>query len=396
MDLPNASARVVKISGWNEKFRKLPEGRGVGLACSCYLTGAGLPIYWNAMPHSGVQLKLDRGGGVTVFCGASEIGQGSDDMLAAIVAEVLGIDTFDIRVYTGDTDLGPVDLGSYSSRVTIMAGNAALQAADRAKSLLAEAVAIKLEVPKEQLRFADHQRFRRRRPGTAHFISGSDLPGGDEIRDARHGGLVHSAEISGALQRRRRGAFANVFLLGGGGRSGSESGNGMAHSSEGLDRARHRARSEPHAGARTGRRQRVHGPGRGVDGGAWNSAACRKNSRTRWCTSSRRFWNTRARPRWTCRNVITELVEEPDPRGPFGAKEVGQGPLLPIMPAVANAVYDAVGVRVDESPITPEKIMKALAEKKAGRAPRFGPTHFPAVDWGETLLVPPPWEGGDG
>jgi 4-hydroxybenzoyl-CoA reductase subunit alpha len=95
-------------------------------------------------------------------------------------------------------------------------------------------------------------------------------------------------------------------------------------------------------------------------------------------------------------DVFTDLVEEPDPRGPFGAKEVGQGPLLPIMPAVANAVCDAVGVRIDEVPITPEKIMKALAEKRAGRAPRFGPTSFPQINWPESLRVPPPWEGGDG
>jgi CO/xanthine dehydrogenase Mo-binding subunit len=94
--------------------------------------------------------------------------------------------------------------------------------------------------------------------------------------------------------------------------------------------------------------------------------------------------------------VVTELIEAPDPRGPFGAKEVGQGPLLPVMPAVANAVYDAVGVRIDEVPITPEKIMKALAEKRAGRAPRFGPSHFPSIPWPEALRVPPPWEGGDG
>jgi 4-hydroxybenzoyl-CoA reductase subunit alpha len=94
--------------------------------------------------------------------------------------------------------------------------------------------------------------------------------------------------------------------------------------------------------------------------------------------------------------VITELIESPDPRGPFGAKEVGQGPLLPVMPAVANAVYDAVGVRIDEVPITPEKIVRALAEKKAGRSPRFGPSHFPHIDWPEALRVPPPWEGGDG
>src|SRR5205807_2456442 len=155
VNLAECLRRVVKVSDWKEKFRKLPEGRGVGLACSAYLTGAGLPIYWSKMPHSGVQLKFDRGGGVTIFCGATEIGQGSDDVLAGIVAEVLGLDTFDVRLYTGDTDLGPVDLGSYSSRVTIMAGNAALQAAERAKALIAEAVAAKLDVPAERLRFAD-------------------------------------------------------------------------------------------------------------------------------------------------------------------------------------------------------------------------------------------------
>ena len=94
--------------------------------------------------------------------------------------------------------------------------------------------------------------------------------------------------------------------------------------------------------------------------------------------------------------VVTELIEEPDPRGPFGAKEVGQGPLLPIMPALANAVYDAVGVRIDEVPVTPEKVLKALAEKKAGRTPRYGPTHFPEITYPEPLRVPPPWEGGDG
>src|ERR1700758_3705073 len=94
--------------------------------------------------------------------------------------------------------------------------------------------------------------------------------------------------------------------------------------------------------------------------------------------------------------VFTELVEEPDPQGPFGAKEVGQGPLLPVMPAVANAVYDAVGVRIDEVPITPEKVVKALGAKATGKAARYGPARFPDVPWPEPLDVPPPWEGGDG
>jgi CO/xanthine dehydrogenase Mo-binding subunit len=94
--------------------------------------------------------------------------------------------------------------------------------------------------------------------------------------------------------------------------------------------------------------------------------------------------------------IVTELVENPDPRGPFGAKEVGQGPLLPIMPALANAVYNAVGVRIDEVPITPEKVLKALAAKAAGREARYGPSRFPDVPYPRTTAVPPPWEGGDG
>ena len=107
----------------------------------------------------GTILKIDDFAHVTLITGASEIGQGSDDILAAVVAAVLGVTTYDIRVYSGDTDLGPVDLGSFSSRVTLMAGNSAIQAAERAKAMLAEAVADKLQVPKERLRFADNAVF---------------------------------------------------------------------------------------------------------------------------------------------------------------------------------------------------------------------------------------------
>jgi hypothetical protein len=95
-------------------------------------------------------------------------------------------------------------------------------------------------------------------------------------------------------------------------------------------------------------------------------------------------------------DVETYLIEEPDPNGPFGAKEVGQGPLLPVPPAVANAVFDAVGVRIDEVPITPEKVLRALKLKEKGKEGRYGPTKFPKVNWPEPLRVAPPWEGGDG
>src|SRR5438093_748737 len=151
--------KVVAGSGWRDKFRKLPHGKGIGIACSAYMTGTQTPIYYNKLPHSGVQLKLDRGGGVCVFCGSAEIGQGSDSILAYIVAEVLGIDPFDIRVVTCDTDLTPVDLDSYSSRVTLMTGNAAIQAAERAREFLRQAASEKLGVPGSRLSFADRRVF---------------------------------------------------------------------------------------------------------------------------------------------------------------------------------------------------------------------------------------------
>jgi hypothetical protein len=94
--------------------------------------------------------------------------------------------------------------------------------------------------------------------------------------------------------------------------------------------------------------------------------------------------------------VTSYLIEDPDPEGPFGAKEVGQGPLLPIAPALANSIFDAVGVRLDQVPIQPHMVLRALERKARGLEPRYGPSHFPEVDFGETLSVPTPAEGGDG
>jgi 4-hydroxybenzoyl-CoA reductase subunit alpha len=395
VNLAECIRRIVKVSGWKEKFRKLPDGRGVGLACSAYLTGAGLPIYWNKMPHSGVQLKFDRGGGVAVFCGATEIGQGSDDVLAGIVAEVLGIETFDIRLFTGDTDLGPVDLGSYSSRVTLMAGNAALQATERGKALLAEAVAAKLEVPQERLRFADKRVF-----DSAAPEKGVSFAEAICLAEARFGTI-------GTVGSYTPPKSPALYKGGGVGPSPTYSYSAAVVEVE----------VNPATGWVTVPKIWIaHDIGRAlnptlvrgqVEGSVYMGLGEALMEEQEFRRLPKKLSHAlvhkfpsileyKSPTSLDMPDVITELIEEPDPRGPFGAKEVGQGPLLPIMPAVANAVYDAVGVRVDEVPITPEKILKALAEKKAGRDPRFGPTHFPQVPWPESLRVPPPWEGGDG
>src|SRR5918996_1231399 len=149
--------KVVEASGWRSKRAAFAAGvvvgdaslgerrrKGIGIACSAYMTGAGTAIYWNSMPHSGVILRADRSGGVTIMCGATDIGQGSDSILAYLPAEVLGLEPKDIHVHPADTSLTPVDLGSYSSRVTLMCGMAAIQAATRMRTAIAAAVAQKL------------------------------------------------------------------------------------------------------------------------------------------------------------------------------------------------------------------------------------------------------------
>jgi 4-hydroxybenzoyl-CoA reductase subunit alpha len=387
--------RVTKSADWSNTFRKLPHGRGVGLACSSYLSGAGLAIYWNDMPHSGVQLKLDRSGGVTAFCGATEIGQGSDDVLVACVAEVLGIDPLDIRPVTGDTDLTPVDLGSYSSRVTLMMGNAAIQAAERARDLLADAVSRKLGVPKNRLVFAGRRVFDTENPETGVGFSDAVC-----LAEAAFGTIGTTGSYTPPKS-------AAKFKGGGVGPSPTYSYTASIVEVE----------VDPETGwIHVPRVWIAHDIGRSinpvlvrgqVEGSVYMALGEALMEEQIFRRLPPRLSHAlvhkfpsmleyKSPTTLDMPEVITELIENPDPRGPFGAKEAGQGPLLPVMPAIANAVYDAVGVRIDEVPITPEKILKALEAKAAGKAPRYGPSRFPEIPWPEPLKVAPPWEGGDG
>jgi 4-hydroxybenzoyl-CoA reductase subunit alpha len=387
--------KVVEIAGWKDKHRSLPAGRGVGLACGSYLSGAGLPIYWNKLPHSGVQLKLDRSGGVTVFCGATEIGQGSDDVLTALVAEVLGIDPFDIRCITGDTDLTPVDLGSYSSRVTLMMGNAAIQAAERARDLIAAAVARKLEVPAERLVFAERRVFDAQAPDREMTF-----------RDA----VVCAEELHGTLGSvgSYRPPRSPARYKGGGvGPSAAYSYTAAVVEVEVDELTGWIDVPRVYIAHDIGRalnpvlvRGQIEGSVyMGLGEALMEEQAFRRLPPRLSGALVHKFPSLLEYKSPTFHDmpeVVTALVEDPDPNGPFGAKEVGQGPLLPIMPAVANAVFDAVGVRIDEVPITPEKVLKALDDKKKGGEGRCGPRRFPEIDWPELMRVPPPWDGGDG
>jgi 4-hydroxybenzoyl-CoA reductase alpha subunit len=393
--LADCIRRVVERSNWTGMFRKLPLGRGVGLACSSYLSGAGLPINWNDLPHTGVQLKLDRSGGVTVFCGATEIGQGSDDVLVAMVAEVLGIDPYDVRAVTGDTDLTPVDLGSYSSRVTLMMGNAAIQAAERAREMLAAAVGARLSTSADRLVFADRRVFDSENPSTGVTFQEAVC-----MAEARFGTLGTTGSYTPPESAAR-------FKGGGVGPSPTYS----------YTAAVVEVDVDPETGWITVPRVWIaHDIGcalnptlvRGqVEGSVYmglgealmeEQAFRRLPARLSHALVHKfpSMLEYKSPTSLDMPEIFTDLIEHPDPAGPFGAKEVGQGPLLPIMPAVANAVYDAVGVRIDQIPITPEKILRALQAKASGKPARLGPAEFPEIEWPNALLVAPPWEGGNG
>jgi len=390
MGLGECIRKVVAGSGWREKFKRLPHGRGVGLACSSYLSGAGLPIYWNHMPHSGVQLKCDRSGGVTVFCGSTDIGQGSDSILAYITAEVLGVDPFDIRIVTADTDLTPVDLGSYSSRVTLMSGNAALQAAERAREIILPHAARKLEVPMTRIAFAGGRVFDVENPergmSFAEAVQSAESAVGTvgtvgSYTPPKSAGRYRGAGVGPSPAYSYSACVAEVDV----------------DPATGIVRVptiwiAHDVGRCINAATAIGQ---VEGSVyMGLGEALMEEMTYRENRQVVHKFPSMLEYKSPTTLEMC--DVVTYIVEDPDPNGPYGAKEVGQGPLLPVMPAVANAVYDAVGVRIDEVPITPEKVLKALKHKHKGETPRYGPSAFPDVPWPEPTRVPPPWEGGDG
>ncbi|HEX6691472.1 MAG TPA: xanthine dehydrogenase family protein molybdopterin-binding subunit [Burkholderiales bacterium] len=383
--------KVVEMSGWKARRGKLGKGRGLGLACSTYMCGAGVAIYWNKMPHSGVQVLLDRSGTVIVYCGATEIGQGSDDVLAAIVAETLGVDTGVVRVVTGDTGITPVDLGSYSSRVTIMAGNAAVQAAERLRVSLAGAVAETLGTLPDRVVFAQGKVFAAEDSNRAmSFVEAV------AIAEAALGTL---SAVGSYSPPKPPGKY-----------KGAGVGPSPAYSFSACV-------VETEVDERTGwihvpKIWIAHDIGRALNptlargqviGGVYmglGEALMEEQSFRRLPEKLSGALVHRAPSMLDYKSltaldmpdVEVALIEDPDPNCPYGAKEVGQGPLLPVMPAVANAIYDAVGVRIDEIPITPDKVLRALERKDK----RVGPESFPAVPYPEPTFVLPPWEDGDG
>jgi 4-hydroxybenzoyl-CoA reductase alpha subunit len=378
--------KVVEASAWRAKRERYgitkpasgPKRKGIGIAGSAYMTGAGTAIYWNAMPHSGVIVRADRSGGVAVLCGATDIGQGSDSILAYLVAEVLGIEPKDIRVHAADTDLTPVDLGSYSSRVTLMCGVAAIQAAGKLRQAIAEAVAKKLEVQPDAIAARD------RKVGVPDdWDAAINFADAVALAEAMHGVLAFP------------GSYAPPK------RAGKYKGGGVGPSPCYSYSA---AVVELTVDEETGEIELddvwiAHDVGRAlnpllvegqVEGSVYmgiGEALMEAQVFRKGLHKTPSLLEYKSPTSLDTPEIHTTLVETDDPEGPFGAKEAGQGPLLPVIPAIANAIYHAVGVRVDEVPISPDKVLKGIDLRRQGKPARIGPSTLPLFTWKEPLAV---------
>jgi 4-hydroxybenzoyl-CoA reductase alpha subunit len=375
---------VTRESNFEARHRKLPFGKGIGFAVGAYLCGAGLPLYWNDMPHSSVDIRLDRSGVVTVSCGQIDIGQGSNCMLVTVVAEALGCRPEQISLVSADTDVTPIDLGSYSSRVTFMAGNAAISAARQLRDRLVSAASAEIDVPVEELVL--RRGVLARRDGLGPPLSFPELV---KLAETRDGGLHATGSY-------RPPQLAGPF-------KGSGVGPSPAYS---YSAAVAEVDVDPETGWVTVQRiWLAHDIGRAlnpvlvegqIEGSIYMALGevlmeeqefrADRGPRVLGVHRVPSMLEYKSPTTFETPEIRTFLVETIDPEGPFGAKEVGQGPLLPVIPAVANAVHDAVGVRIDETPITPDKVLRAL--EAASR--RVGPTRLPDYPFPRINRVDPP------
>jgi len=366
---------------WNERRKEnRGKGHGIGVACGFFVSGAGYPIYRSRTPHCTIAIKVDEaGGGVEVSTGAAEIGQGSDTVMAMIAAETLGIPLEHVRVRSGDTDLA-LDLGAYSSRTTLMTGHATKEAAEDVLAQIREVLAQKLGGRPEEYRFRKGRLYR-----------GGEPCESEEIRTEFHkehrgfAGLAESGPLT--FEEASRFAFLERGLLVGRGRysppplggrfKGAAVGTSPAYGcsaqvaevSVDLETGKvtvHRITGAHDCGQAINRTQvegQMHGSmSMGLGEALFEEVMFDERGRIR----NPNLADYKIPTAMDMPALDAIIVESHEPNGPFGAKEVGEGGIMPTIPAILNAIRDATGVQIDELPASPERIIAAL-ERAKGR-----------------------------
>jgi 4-hydroxybenzoyl-CoA reductase subunit alpha len=358
--LPECLDIVEKASGWKERRGKLGPLKGMGMACSHYVSGASKPVNWTGEPHATINIKLDFDGCLTILTGAPEIGQGSSTILTQCVAEVLGIDMGRIRIVAGDSAITPKDNGAYSSRVTYMVGNAAIDAATNLKAILTEAAARKLDVD----------------PGDVECL-GELYRAGTQDQGLTFDEVVMAA-LEGTGTITARGNFDTIPESWGGDKyRGAAIGGTMAFSYAAQvveieidpDTADIHVKKVwvAHDCGKALNPLTVEGQ---IEGSVWMGMGQAMMEETRFHNGlgiSNSMLDYRVPTIVESPPIEAHIVESNDPHGPFGAKEAGEASLAGFLPALTNAIADALDIRVTELPITQDRLAE-LIDKKAREA----------------------------
>ena len=348
--------RVKEASGYAEKKGKLGPNRGIGLATSAYMCGALHPIYQNEMPQSAVQVLLDRSGSVAIYSGTSDIGQGSNHMLAALVAQSLGISAEDCLVLEADTGLTPVDLGSYSSRVTFMAGNAAVDAAEKLATTLRKALAAKWECEPERVRLKDGEAINLDDPEKRLPFASAVVLAESETGTLSAVGHYKPPKIGSRFRRQSVGPSPAYSFT--------------AQVAE--------VEVDPETGLVTiDKIWCAHDCGKAINPvivegqiegsvymGVGEALIEHHDYHSNGLHRSPSILEYKIPTIHETPEIVSLLIESNDPEGPHGAKEAGEGPQLATVPAIGIAIHDACGVWLNEAPFTPDKLLRKIERAK--------------------------------
>jgi 4-hydroxybenzoyl-CoA reductase subunit alpha len=349
--------KVRELSDWEMKKGKLPQGRGIGIGCGGFVSGAGYPIYRSKFPHSNATIKVQEDGSKAVlFVGDADIGQGSDTVLGQAAAEAMGISFDRMSVVSADSDITPLGFGAYSSRVTLMGGNASKMAGEEVKKQVLSSASALLKISEENLDSKDNKVFEKDNPANfipweeaaeAHFSTKGPLVGkGHYSPPEGLGGTYKGAAVGTSPAFSFSASVCEVEV---------DMETGKVKVLDFWDAHDCGTAINPMA---------VEGQVEGAVVMGMSETLLEDevfNEKGKLLNAD--LHNYLIATSAETPNIHSTIVDSFEPEGPYGAKEVGEGATLPVLGAVANAVADAIGVRIFELPITPEKVLKAIKSK---------------------------------
>ena len=350
--------KAAEISGWQDKKGKLPPGRGIGIATGSFVSGAGYPIYRTDLPHAAAMIKVhEDGSAATLYTGATDIGQGSDTVLCQMAAEAMGYRYENMKIVAADTETTPHDFGAYASRQTLMSGAAVKQAGEEIKKQILEIASTLMNLPADDLNCQEGIIFSQSRLSVTpltfeevarrYFVLRGPLIGRGVYSPPRLGGTFKGAAVGTSPAYSFCAQISEVQI---------DEETGEIDVAEVWDVHDCGTVINPqllHA--------QVHGAMfMGMGESIWEQVLFDQNGKI----LNANLAEYRLPSALDMPKVHSVLVESYEPAGPWGVKEVGEGATNPTMGCFSNAIFDAMGVRVNSLPLTYEKVWRALKEKR--------------------------------